>query len=197
MDKKFSKERRDVLKGACTVAGATAVMSVGVSLPVFAAPQKGVPQAGDMFVFLHGPKKDQVVTVDDVVLEAEPIVAQAKDPNGAAREGDKATALLYRTPKDKVPSDMATETIDGVMAFSAMCPHQGCMMDELHHPNEVNNTFGFICPCHDAVFDPNEAGKCVGGAESPSLAYFPIKSEGGNIVVSGAPSKYVGVQRGR
>jgi rieske iron-sulfur protein len=197
MDKKFSKERRDVLKGACTVAGATAVMSVGVSMPAFATPQKGVPQVGDVFVFVSGPKKDQVVTVDDVVLEAAPITAQAKDPNGAVREGDKCTALLYRAAKDKVPSDMATETVDGVMAFSAMCTHQGCMIEDLHKPNEVNNTFGFICPCHDAVFDPLEAGKCVGGAESRTLPHFPIKSDGGKIVVSDVPSSYVGVKRGR
>jgi rieske iron-sulfur protein len=197
MDKKFNQERRNVLKGACTVAGATAAMSVGVSLPVFATPQKGVPQVGDVFVFESGPKKGQVVMVDDVVLEAEPITARAKDPNGAARDGDKHLALLYRAAKDKVPEDMATETVDGVMAFSAVCTHQGCLIEELHHPNKVNNTFGFICPCHDAVFDPLEAGKCVGGAESRKLPHFPIKSDGGKIVVSDLPSSYVGVKRGR
>ena len=54
---KFSKERRDVLKGACVMAGAATVVSVAGSLPVFAADQKDVPMVGDVFVFTEGPKR--------------------------------------------------------------------------------------------------------------------------------------------
>jgi rieske iron-sulfur protein len=194
MDTKFNQQRRDVLKGACTVVGATAVMSVGASLPAYADPQKGVPQVGDVFVFTAGPKKGNVVTVDDVVVDANPITVQAKDPNGAVRDGDNCTVLLYRVAKDKVPADMAPDTIDGLAAWSAVCTHQGCMLTDIHLKSEAVNAFGFICPCHDAIFDPLQEGKNTGGATSATLAYFPIKSDGGKIVVKDLPSAHVGIK---
>ena len=196
MDSKFSQERRDVLKGACALAGATAVVSVGGSLPAFAADQKDVPKVGDVFVFTDGPKKGNVVMVDDVVVDASPITVQAASPNGTPREGDNCAAVLYRVAASKVPSDMASETVDGIMAYSAVCTHQGCMMTELHKPNELVAAFGIICPCHDAIFDPFQGGKNTGGATSRTLPHFPIKSDGGKITVTGVPSGYVGVKRG-
>ena len=196
MDPKFKQERRDVLKGACTVVGATAVMSMGASLPAFAADQKDVPQVGDGFVFTDGPKKGNVVMVDDVVVDANPITVQAASPNGTPREGDNCAAVLYRVAASKVPSDMASDSVDGIMAYSAVCTHQGCMMTELHKPNELVAAFGIICPCHDAIFDPFQGGKNTGGATSRTLPHFPIKSDGGKITVTGVPSGYVGIKRG-
>ena len=195
MDSKFSKERRDVLKGACALAGATAVVTVGGSLPAFAADQKDVPMVGDVFVYLDGPKKGNVVMVADVAPETL-VNAQAATPDGKAREGDNCQAILYRVAPEKVPGDMKTETVDGIMAYSSVCTHQGCMMTDLHKPNELVNAFGFICPCHDAIFDPLQSGKNTGGAVSRTLPHFPIKSDGGKIVVSDVPSSYVGVKRG-
>ena len=197
MDPKFNKERRDVLKGTCGLVGAAAVMSVGVSMPAYAEAQKDAPQIGDVFVFTSGPKKDSVVMVDDVVLDAAPLTVMAKDPNGAVRDGENFTALLYRVSKDKVPADMAPDTIDGLAAWSAVCTHQGCMMTDIHQKSIAVNAFGFICPCHDAIFDPTQEGKNTGGATSATLAYFPIKSDGGKIVVKDLPSAHVGIKKGR
>ena len=192
---KFNQERRDVLKGACALAGAAAVVTVGGSLPAFAADQKDVPKVGDVFVFTEGPKKGNVVMVADVPAETL-ITVQAKDPNGAIREGDNYTAVFYRVAPAKVPSDMASETVDGIMAYSAVCTHQGCMMTEIHKVSEAVNAFGIICPCHDAIFDPLQGGKNTGGATSRTLPHFPIKSDGGKITVSDVPSSFVGVKRG-
>ena len=197
MDPKFNQERRDVIKGACTLAGAAAVMTVGTSLPVFADAQKDAPQVGDVFVYVDGPKKGSVAMVDDVVLDAAPLTVMAKDPNGAVRDGDNFTVLLYKIAKDKVPADMLADTIDGLAAWSAICTHQGCTMTDIHQKSIAVNAFGFICPCHDAIFDPTQEGKNTGGATSATLAYFPIKSDGGKIVVKDLPSAHVGIKKGK
>lgn len=197
MDPKFNKERRNVLKGTCGLVGAAAVMSVGASMPAYADPQKDAPQIGDVFVFTDGPKKGSVVMVDDVVLNAKPLTVMPKPPNGAVRDGDNFTTLLYRLPADKTQADMLPDTIDGLAAWSAVCTHQGCLLTDIHQKSEAVNAFGFICPCHDAIFDPTQEGKNTGGATSATLAYFPIKSDGGKIVVSGLPSAHVGIARGR
>ena len=197
MDPKFNKERRDVLKGTCGLVGVAAVMSVGASVPAYADVQKDAPQVGDVFVFTDGPKKGSVVMVDDVVLNAKPLTVMPKDPNGAVRDGDNFTTLLYRLPKDQIQADMLGDTIDGLAAWSAVCTHQGCMLTDVHQKSEAVNAFGFICPCHDAIFDPTQEGKNTGGAVSATLAYFPIKSDGGKIVVKDVPSAHVGVKKGR
>ena len=187
----FSPERRDLLKSACTMAGAAAVASVAGSLPAFAASQaKGVPEVGDVFVFLDGPNKDKVVMVADIAVDAPPVMVQAKDPKGAVREGDNATALLYRVAPDKVPDDLKSENAEGVLAFSAVCTHLGCMLSNWDAPTKA-----FMCPCHDAMFDPLQDGKNTGGATSRSLPHFPVKSDSGTIAVTNVPSDYVGVKR--
>jgi rieske iron-sulfur protein len=197
MKSKFNQERRDLLKSTCVMAGAAAVVSVTGSLPAFAADQKDVPMVGDVFVFTEGPKKGSVVMVADIPLDEKHVVTvQAATPDGKAREGDNCTAVLFRTTPDKVPDDLKSETVEGIMAYSAVCTHQGCLMNELHTTEEVDPKFGIICPCHDAIFDPMKNGKNTFGATSRTLPHFPIKSEGGKIVVSDVPSGYVGVKRG-
>lgn len=196
MDAKFNQERRDVLKGACTVVGATALVSIGGSVPAFAADQKDVPQVGDVFIFTDGPKKGNIATVNDVVVDANPITVQAATPDGKAREGENCTALLYRVATDKVPAEIKSDSVEGIVAYSAVCTHQGCMLSDLHQPSDAVNAFGFICPCHDAIFDPLQAGKNVAGASARTLPHFPIKSDGGKLVVTDVPSSYVGVKRG-
>ena len=197
MKSKFNQERRDVLKGACALAGATAVVSIGGSLPAFAADQKDVPMVGDVFVYVDGPKKGSVAMVADIpVDEKHVITVQAATPDGKLREGDNCTAVLFRTTPEKVPADIKSESAEGIIAYSAVCTHQGCMMTEIHETSVAVAAYGIICPCHDAIFDPLQGGKNTGGATSRLLPHFPIKSDGGKIVVSDVPSGYVGVKRG-
>jgi rieske iron-sulfur protein len=197
MDSKFKQGRRDVLKTGCALAGAAAVVTIGGSVPAFAEPQKDAPQVGDVFVYADGPKKGNIAMVEDVAQDAAPLLVVAKDPNGAIRDGDNFQVLLYKIAKDQVPADMLGDTIDGLAAWSAVCTHQGCTMTEVHQKSIAVNAFGFICPCHDAIFDPTQEGKNTGGATSATLAYFPIKSDGGKIVVKDLPSAHVGIKKGR
>ena len=197
MKSKFNQERRDLLKSTCVMAGAAAVVSVTGSLPAFAADQKDVPMVGDVFVFTDGPKKGAVVMAADIPVDADHVITvQAATPDGKAREGDNCTAVLFRTTPDKVPADLKSESVEGIIAYSAVCTHQGCMMTDLHKPNELVNAYGIICPCHDAIFDPLQNGKNTAGAVSRTLPHFPIKSDGGKLVVTDVPSTYVGVKRG-
>ena len=80
---------------------------------------------------------------------------------------------------------MAVTTADGakvvvaqpeagqVVAFSAVCTHQGCAVTpraaELH------------CPCHGSVFEAFTGAVVTGPAEDPLPAY-PVKLEGDAIV---------------
>ena len=198
MSAQFHEQRRDMLKSTCTLAGAVAVVSVVGSLSAFAVggamplPQAhGIPLVGDGFVFIDGPKKDDTVTVNDVVVDAPPLTVQAKDPAGAVRDSDNSTVLLYRVSADKIPAEMKKDTVEGIMAYSAVCTHLGCMLS-----NWDAATKQFLCPCHDALFDPLQSGANTGGTISRMLPHIPVKSVDGKLVVSDKPSGYVGVKKG-
>ena len=70
----FCKERRDLLKSGCALAGTAALVTVGGSVNAFAAGGRGTqpqpvgsPERYDLFVFADGPKKGQEVKTDDIV----------------------------------------------------------------------------------------------------------------------------------
>jgi rieske iron-sulfur protein len=197
MKSKFSQERRDVLKSTCTLVGAAAFVSVGGSLNAYAAEQaKGVPQPGDVLVFADGTNKGKEVKEADVVAGAKPVTAIAQNPSTGKLEEDdgdssNATVLLFKPASGSYSEDVSDATVDGISCYSAVCPHLGCMLTDWKEPQNW-----FMCPCHDATFDPLKAGANTGGATSRDLANIPIKSVDGKLVVADKPSGYIGVKRG-
>jgi Rieske Fe-S protein len=214
MKPNFCKERRELLKSTCALAGATALVSVGGSLNAFAAggsPEpdepKDAPKKGDGFVFSDGPNKGTDVSLTDIVVDAAPITVQAKDPaTGKVREyegdSDHATVLLYRVAPGKIPDEMKADTVDGVMAYSAMCTHQGCMLSTWDKKTKLflcewdAASKQFRCPCHFALFDPLKGGENTGGAATRKLPRIPLKAVDGKLVVAYWIRGWVGVQRG-
>jgi rieske iron-sulfur protein len=202
MKSKFCKERRDLLKTTCALAGATAMASLG-SVNSFAAgggmplPQaKGAPVKGDSLIFSDGPNKGKEVSVTDVVLNAPPILVMAKDPaTGKVREDegdtDHAAVLLYRVAAEKIPADLRGDTVDGIIGYSGCCTHLGCVLSNWDAANKQ-----FLCPCHDATFDPMQGGKNTGGATARELPQVPVAAKDGKLIVANRIVGWVGVKRG-
>lgn len=68
---------------------------------------------------------------------------------------------------DILISRLAAET---VVAFSAVCPHQGCTVGS-----------SFTCPCHGSTFDP-KTGAHLGGPAPTGLSTVPVSVSGNNVV---------------
>ncbi|HYU46301.1 MAG TPA: Rieske 2Fe-2S domain-containing protein [Terriglobales bacterium] len=198
MKSKFSKERRDLLKTTCALAGATAIGVAGGSLEAFAAggrgtqPQPhGAPERHDLLVYTDGPKKGQEVMTADIVLDAPPVLVQAKDPETKqVRDSEKALVLLYRTSPDKIPADIRGDTWNGIIAYSALCTHQGC--DPLGWDAESKQ---LLCPCHQGKFDPLQGGLNTGGPKTRDIPQIPVKDDEGKLIVSDAIMSWIGVKR--
>lgn len=196
MSLEFCKGRRDLLKG-CAFVGTAALVSAGGSLNAFAAggrglqPQPpGAPQRGDTFVYSDGPNKGKEVMVADIVLDAPPITVQAKDETGTVRESEKATVLLYRVAPDNFPIDIKGDTVNGVIAFSAVCTHKGCMITDWDAANKQ-----FVCPCHKAEFDPIQGGTNTGAMKTRDLPQIPVKDHDGKLMIGDAIVSWIGVKR--
>lgn len=70
---------------------------------------------------------------------------------------------------------MISQPTEGTFkAFSSACTHQGCTV------NVQNNNI--VCPCHSSYFDPKNGNVTGGPAEEP-LPEYPVKVEGGRIIV--------------
>jgi Rieske Fe-S protein len=68
------------------------------------------------------------------------------------------------------PILISRPTDSTVVAFSAICPHQGCTVAKTFH-----------CPCHGSVFDP-KTGDHLAGPAPTGLKAMSVKISGADIV---------------
>jgi rieske iron-sulfur protein len=205
MKSKFSKERRDLLKSTLMLVGATALGTVGGSLPAFAAggagtqPQPpGSPQPHDIFVFNDGPKKGQDVKISDIVLNAPPISVQAKDPvTGKVRDSDHSTVLLYYVKPDTIGLDWRADSANGILAYSAECTYDATVME----PKDWDATNKlFVCPSCQSKYDPLKGAAPVAGPSKRELPQVPVGDDfdkPGYLFITHGVIDWIGIKRDR
>ncbi len=71
---------------------------------------------------------------------------------------------------------VAQPTSGNYVAHSAVCPHQGCLCNQVQGKNVV-------CPCHGSEFDA-ESGAVVKGPAKTGLAPAQVKVTNGNLSIS-------------
>ena len=80
--------------------------------------------------------------------------------------------VIYEGPKVEV-----TQPAEGdVKAFSAVCPHQGCLMSEV-----TDNVI--VCPCHNSLFSA-EDGSVISGPSPAAIPPVAITVADGNIILA-------------
>jgi rieske iron-sulfur protein len=197
VDSKHCITRRKLLKSTCSFMGAAALVSVGGGLKAFAAggamPRKkeeGLPQVGDVLVFTDANRKGQEVSPQDVIMDAAPILVQPKDPaTGTVRDSENSQILLFRTSADKLSSLLKEDAAEGVLAYSALCTHLGCVLNSWDKEKQL-----LVCPCHEASFDVLQKGKVVSGPAPRSLPILPLKFENNKLMVADDFSGWVGAK---
>ena len=105
----------------------------------------------------------------------------ASEAAGASGEG-AAIALVGDVPvgggvvNDEV-AIVVTQPSDGsIKAFTAVCPHQGCLVSEV-----VDNEI--ICPCHDSRVSAVD-GAVLQGPATEGLAAASVVVQGDSIVLA-------------
>ena len=163
-----SPERRALLQGGLLTAVALAVGGV----------------AGVGGGLLHG--RDQVARVlgasptpgtgSPGATAAAPTPAASPGPSAAPVAGQIATlaslqprsALAFVDPTSGDPAILVRLADGSVVAFDAVCTHQGCTV-------QYNQPSGLLaCPCHGAVFDPTHNADVLQGPAPVALAALPI-----------------------
>ncbi|MEX5301540.1 Rieske (2Fe-2S) protein [Kocuria sabuli] len=104
----------------------------------------------------------------------------AQDAAGPAKTLDAGPAedvpvgSGVKVDQDGVQAVVGRPAEDTVVAFSPVCPHQGCMVvpeDQL-----------YVCPCHASQFDL-ATGEVRGGPARTGLTPYPVSVREGRVVL--------------
>jgi len=165
------------------------MLGLGVSwsfLDVAAAapkdPAAARPTPGDRLVFVLGDKKGQVVKVEDLTLEGPQELAYPMDPaTKVVRDASRLNqVLLIRLDPAELAPDARANAADGVVAYSAICTHQGCDVSQWKPDTKM-----LLCVCHGSEYDPRDRAKVTFGPAPRRLAMLPVKTDGGVVIVAG------------
>ncbi|MFW8120549.1 ubiquinol-cytochrome c reductase iron-sulfur subunit [Klebsiella pneumoniae] len=141
----------------------------------------GLVREGDVLVYARGPKADQPIALPELA-EGKMVLAFPMDrQTGLVKKETKALIVLVKL--ERASAAQAKGAVGGLVAFSALCPHQGCPVEKI---GEVGSRKGkLICNCHGSYFDPLDGGKVLGGPAPRGLAPLPIRLEGQLVVAAG------------
>jgi rieske iron-sulfur protein len=168
--------------------------------PPFASPgeaqdtesRNAPPQEGDQFVFADGARKGALVTAEDLPLGGRPVIVYPSDPRTkTARDGSRLNKIvLVHLDPNEFTEDTRAGSAEGIVAYSAICPHQGCDVSGWQDEKKT-----FLCACHFAAFDPKDGARVVSGPAPRRLAMLPLKMADGAVVAAGRFSGRIGVAK--
>ena len=185
--------RRQILKiGAA--AGASAGIAALTGQASAQATATDPARADDLLIYQEGPKKDQPVKAAD--LKAGTAVwAMVVDPaTKKPRDPVKGGVIIVKLSSGKIQASSKPNAAGDVVAYSAVCTHQGCPTKQL---GEIGSGKGKItCTCHGSIFDPADNAKVLGGPAPKRLAALPLKLDGsGQLVAKAAFTGKVGISK--
>jgi rieske iron-sulfur protein len=166
--------RRDVIALA---AYAGSAFAFGMT-PALAEPAEERPQEGDVLVAIDAAAPVALAPGD---IAAPQILAWPMEPgSGLVRNGSRLNKIvLVRLDPAALVGPTRERAADGVVAYSAICPHAGCeVTDWVAEPGILE------CPCHNSRYDPRDAAAIVDGPSTRALAALPLKITDGKLTVA-------------
>jgi Rieske Fe-S protein len=103
------------------------------------------------------------------------------DPGGnTVRKGSRLNkVLLVRLDPSTLVGVTKDRAAEGVVAYSAICPHAGCEVNGWTADQQV-----FECSCHYSHYNPREAAAVIDGPATRALPALPLKIVDGKLAVA-------------
>ena len=120
---------------------------------------------------------------DDLQLDGKQTFAWPMDPVAkTVRNGSRLNkVLLLRLDPESFDPETKERTVEGVVGYSAICPHTGCDVTNWHPDSHL-----LECPCHYSMYNPKEEAKVVSGPSPRRLPALPLKIADVRLVVAKA-----------
>ena len=153
------------------------------------------PRKGDLLVFSEGGHAGQVIAPGDLPLGGPPALAWPMDPvSKVVRKGSRLNqVLVVRLDDAALDDDTRPRAVDGVLAYSAICTHAGCVVTGWIE--DAGKTV-FKCFCHNSEYDPQQGATVVFGPAPRHLAALPLMMADQALAASSSFVGKVGPQQG-
>jgi Rieske Fe-S protein len=172
----------------------TAVSVIGLELaaetfPALAEAASERPKEGDFLVSIDG-EKAEALKLKDIPVGGPPVLAWPMDPASTLVRKDSRLnkILLVRLDPATLVGSTKDRAAEGVVAYSAICPHAGC---------EVNGWLAdqqlVECSCHYSRYNPREGAAVVDGPASRPLPALPLKIVNDKLAVAKPFTGRVGI----
>jgi len=177
--------RRDVLMAASAL-GVNAMLD-GAVMPATAEPADERPKEGDHLVAIDAANP---VALEPKDVSAPQLIAWPMDPaSGLVRNGSRLNkVLLVRLDPATLAGATRERAADGVVGYSAICPHAGCEVGGWVEEQKI-----LECPCHNSRYNPREGAAIIDGPSPRGLAALALKIVDGRLVVARPFSGRVGI----
>ncbi|MFV0476316.1 MAG: ubiquinol-cytochrome c reductase iron-sulfur subunit [Parahaliea sp.] len=140
------------------------------------------PQIGDRLTYTSKRRKGEIIRLEDIPLADKQIMAVPMDKkNGIVRDASKYNwIMLQRFEAGELGGNTQARAPQGIVGYSAICTHMGCIVSSWDRRRQ-----GYMCPCHQTVFDPRHSGDILYGPAPRRLPSIPIHVEDGELVIAG------------
>jgi rieske iron-sulfur protein len=138
------------------------------------------PKVGDLFVKSGDASKAALAPGDIPIGAAQTLVWPMDPTDGTVRSGSRLNqVILLRLEPDTLTSETRARAADGVVAYTSICTHTGCDVDDWQASERL-----LACQCHFSQFDPRDAAKVVDGPAPRPLPALPLKIVDGKLAVA-------------
>jgi len=179
----------DTRRNFLTVVSAVSldVAARAIASPALAQPENERPKIGDLLVSIQG-ESPVPLKPEDIPTGGPLVVAWPMDGN-LVRNGSRLNkVLLLRLDPATLVGITRERAADGVVAYSAICPHAGCEVDAWVDDQKV-----LECSCHYSRYNPRNGAAVLDGPAPRGLPALPLKIVDGNLAVAKPFTARVGV----
>jgi Rieske Fe-S protein len=186
------------ISGSCGrgTAGRRALLVAGIGLAARASAAQSEsandrPREGDLLVKV-GSIEPVPLTPEDLALGAGQVLAWPMDPVGnVVRSGSRLNkVLLVRLDPTVLEPPTGARAADGVVGYSAICPHTGCEVVNWWPDRQI-----LECPCHNSQYDPKAGGRVIAGPSPRGLAALPLRVADSKLAVARPFIGRLGIQQ--
>jgi Rieske Fe-S protein len=133
-----------------------------------------------------------VIAPADLPIGGPQVLAYPQDAKSSViRDGSRLNQVaLVRLDPTELSEETLADAADGVVAYSAVCTHQGCPVSMWEDKAQT-----LFCSCHASEFDPRNGAEVVAGPAPRRLAALPLKAEDGVLIAAAEFSGRVGFKR--
>jgi rieske iron-sulfur protein len=163
------------------------VAARAIASPASAQPENERPKEGDFLVSILS-ESPVPLQPKDIPSGGPPVGAWPMDGN-LVRKGSRLNkVLLLRLDPATLVGITQQRAADGVVGYSAICPHAGCDVDAWVDDQKI-----LECSCHYSRYNPRNGAAVLDGPAPRNLPALPLKIVDGNLAVAKPFTARVGV----